>query len=275
MLKSIGPVEHITKAANIGLQYSINRPLKIVFLGAGSFFLSSLFSDILRTPGTNSGEICLVDIDKNRLSLSAKLCQKIINDAEKKWIVTYSTTYKEMLENADYIINCIEVSGTECIQYDYEIPAKYGISQCIGDTVGPGGLMKAMRTVPVFLDILRDIKNTCPDAWVLNYTNPMSIMCLSAARTGNTKVVGLCHSVQGTSKRLSEYLEIDYERLDWQCAGINHLAWFTKLACENKNQYPVLLDKIRNIDLLSKDPTRFDVMKHLGYFVTESSGHFS
>ena len=276
MLRSnIGPLEHIKKAANIGLQRSINRHLKVVFLGAGSFFLSSLFSDILRIPGTEFGEMCLVDIDKDRLALAAKLCQKMINDADKKWIVTCETTHKQMLENANYIINCIEVSGTKCVEYDYHIPAKYGIKQCIGDTSGPGGLMKAMRTVPVFLDILRDIKNICPDAWVLNYTNPMSIMCLSAFRAGNNKVVGLCHSVQGTSKRLSEYLEIDYEKLDWKCAGINHLSWFTKLTFNSENLYPVLLDKIRDEKMLAKDPIRFDIMKHFGFFVTESSGHLS
>jgi alpha-galactosidase len=136
--------------------------------------------------------------------------------------------------------------------------------------------MKALRTVPVFLEALKDIEELCPRAWVLNYTNPMSIMCLAARRASKAKVVGLCHSVQGTSHQLADYAGVPYQQLRWDCGGINHLAWFTELSHKGKDLYPILFEKARNNkETYEKDPVRFDVMLHLGYFVTESSGHFS
>ncbi len=161
------------------------------------------------------------------------------------------------------------------VAHDFEIPLKYGIAQCIGDTIGPGGIFKALRTGPAWLEILRDAEELCPDAWVLNYTNPMSILTLAALRATRMRTVGLCHSVQGTSRQLADYLEVPYEDLYWRCAGINHLAWFTELRYQGQDMYPRLRERAALPEVYERDPVRFEVMLHLGAFVTESSGHCS
>jgi alpha-galactosidase len=150
------------------------------------------------------------------------------------------------------------------------------VDQCIGDTIGPGGLFKALRTVPVFLEVLEDVEELCPDAWVLNYTNPMSIMCLASAMVSDANVVGLCHSVQGTSHKLARDAGVPYDKLRWSCAGINHLAWFTELSVDGEDIYPILFEKAREGgEVYESDPVRYDMMLHFGYFITESSGHLS
>jgi alpha-galactosidase len=249
---------------------------KICFLGAGSWFAEPLCTDVMLTPTLSDGSFRLVDIDEHRLNLSARLIAKIADHIGSSWTVETFTDHRAALSGCDYIINCIEVSGIECVRHDSDIPLKYGVSQCIGDTIGPGGLFKGLRTIPVWLDILRDCERLCPDAWVLNYTNPMNMMCLAAARTSKMKVIGLCHSVQGTSRQLADYVDIPYEELEWQCAGINHLAWFTTLRHAGEDLYPRLEQRLRDdAPLFERDPVRFDVMRHFGAFVTESSGHLS
>lgn len=271
-----GHAEHSRRADNLGILPQVDRPLKIVFLGAGSFFLQNLFTDVLNIPGADRGEMALVDVDPVRLELAEQLGRAIAAKMNRAWTVTASTDRRAVLPGADYVINCIEVSGTACVRFDNDIPLKYGVDQCIGDTLGPGGLFKALRTVPVFLDVLDDIEALCPNAWVLNYTNPMGIMCLAATRHSPVRVVGLCHSVQGTSHQLADYAGIPYAELHWRCAGINHLSWFTELRHRGQDLYPVLADKVRNDPaLLERDPVRFDMMLHFGHFITESSGHLS
>ena len=272
----LGHFEHSKRAEHLGIHDRVRRPLKIVFLGAGSGFYQKLFSDVLSIPGADEGEMCAVDVDAERLELAARLGEKIVERMDKRWTVTATTDRREVLAGADYIVNCIEVSGVDCVRFDNDIPTKFGVDQCIGDTIGPGGLFKALRTVPVFLDVLDDVTELCPDAHVLNYTNPMSIMCLAAAMASDAKVVGLCHSVQGTSHGLARHAGVPYPELTWRCGGINHLAWFTELSHRGEDVYPVLFDKARNDpETYEHDPVRFDMMLHFGYFVTESSGHFS
>src|SRR5438309_9856840 len=152
---------------------------------------------------------------------------------------------------------------------------RYGVDQCIGDTIGPGGIFKALRTGPAWLDVVADVSRIAPKAFILNYTNPMSILTLAAARSTALPVVGLCHSVQGTSRLLSDFLQVPYEDLDWKCAGINHNAWFTKLEHNGVDMYPSLRRRAADPEIYEQDPVRFEVMLHLGAFVTESSGHFS
>lgn len=273
----LGHFEHSKKADSLGILPQVERPLKVVFLGAGSGFVERLFIDILNIPGATRGELVLVDIDEKRLELAEQLCVKVAQVMNAKWKVRSTTDRRKVLRGAQYIINCIEVSGVECVKHDNDIPAKYGVDQCIGDTIGPGGLMKALRTVPVFLDVLADVEKLCPDAWVLNYTNPMSIMCLAASYVSSAKVVGLCHSVQGTSHALARYLDIPYRDLTWRCGGINHLAWFTELSRNGEDLYPLLEERALTLkkEVYEHDPVRLDMMLHFGYFVTESSGHFS
>jgi alpha-galactosidase len=249
---------------------------KITYVGAGSStFAARLISDLVATPDLESGIFALVDIDPDRLELSRQIAEKVIGLSGRDWQVTTTTDRTEALPGSDYVINSIEVAGLDCVEPDYEIPLKYGVDQCIGDTIGPGGIFKALRTGPAWLEIVADIERIVPKAIVMNYTNPMSILTLAASRTSNLSVVGLCHSVQGTSRDLARYLGIPYEDLVWRCAGINHNAWFTTLESGGEDMYPRLRQRAALSEIYEQDPVRFDVMLHLGAFVTESSGHFS
>lgn len=269
-----------TKAADSqrGLPGSFLRPIKIVMLGAGSGFTPRLLRDLLQVPGLQGGQIALVDIDLDRLNTMHRLIQKLINESgHDNWTVVASPDRREVMAGADYLVSCIEVSGVACVAWDNDIPLKYGIDQCIGDTIGPGGLFKALRTVPVFLEVLRDAEELCPDAWMLNYTNPMNILCLAAGRSSRMPVVGLCHSVQGTSHKLAHDAGVPYEEMTWACGGINHLAWFTRLEHQGRDLYPVLRQKVegKSGETWESDPVRYDMMLHFGAFITESSGHLS
>jgi alpha-galactosidase len=263
----------------LGLPGQMWRPIKVVMLGAGSGFTPRLVSDLLQIPGETRGEISLIDLDAARLSTMQSLIRKLIDRHGKSasWTVSADRERTHLLAGADYIINCIEVSGVQCVTFDNDIPLKYGVDQCIGDTIGPGGLFKALRTAPVFLDVLRDCQRLCPNAIVLNYTNPMSMLCLAAGRVSKMSVVGLCHSVQGSGRKLAGDAGVPYEELTWKCAGINHLAWFTTLQHQGRDLYPVLTDKVKDHagEIYESDPVRYDMMLHFGAFITESSGHLS
>lgn len=295
-----------TKAADSqeGLQGKITRPINITFLGAGSGFCPTLCRDVLLIPGADRGEFRLCDIDTDRLSTMEQVIRKLIKEAgrEDGWTVCASTNRRELLPGTDYAVCCVEVSGTACVAWDNDIPLKYGVDQCIGDTLGPGGLFKGLRTVPVFLDILRDIRELAPQAIMLNYTNPMSMLVLAAGRAvPEVPVVGLCHSVQGTSHLLARYAEVPYEEMEWECAGVNHLAWFTKLKYKGVDLYTSkLYEKFaREVEEGIKeaeaglaphdsrtfsdsektwkyeDLIRKDMCVQFGAFITESSGHLS
>jgi len=279
----------ITQTVNPGtfdaphLPGTCRRAIKIAMLGAGSGFTPRLMTDVLSIPTLPGGEIALVDIDRSRLDTMQKLIQRVIDrlGCTKTWKVTATTDRKPALRGAHYVVNCIEVSGVDCVRHDNNIPLRHGIDQCIGDTIGPGGLFKGLRTGPVFLDILRDAEQLCPDALVLNYTNPMSILCLAAARASKMRVLGLCHSVQFTIERLAARAGLPQGQIDFDCAGINHLAWFTRLQHKGRDLYPKLM-KMAEADLAGKpadpadlDLVRKDMMLHFGAFITESSGHLS
>jgi alpha-galactosidase len=280
---SKGHAAHTRDEGKLGLPGQMRRPIKITMLGAGSAFTPRLVNDVLRIPGEQGGTIALVDIDRNRLDTMAKLLPKLIKQLGKRnWKVLASHDRRKVMADSDYLVNCIEVSGTSCVRFDNDIPARYGIDQCIGDTIGPGGLFKSLRTIPVWIEVLKDAERLCPNAVVLNYTNPMNMMCLAAARTSRMHVVGLCHSVQGTSHVLAKRAGVPYEEMIWECAGINHLAWFTKLEHKGRDLYPLLIEKATQ-DLAGKptnaedagDLVRKDMMVHFGAFITESSGHLS
>ena len=250
---------------------------KVTMVGAGSaVFARQIITDVLAIEGLDGGTFALVDIDATRLELARAIAQKLVELSGKVWSVEASTDRAQMLPGTDYVVNSIEVAGLQNVRHDYDIPMKYGVDQCIGDTIGPGGIFKALRTGPAWLEIVKDVERLAPKALILNYTNPMSILTLAAARSTSLPVVGLCHSVQGTSRLLAEYLSVPYEELAWSCAGINHNAWFTKLEHRDVDQYPRLRElAANNLRIYERDPVRFDVMLHLGAFVTESSGHFS
>lgn len=255
------------------------RKINVTMIGAGSFFCASVMKDVVLIPENLGGELRLVDIDVERMELSRQLVQKIVEKAGQadRWTVKASTDRKELLPGTDYIVNAIEVSGVDCVRFDNDIPLEFGVSQNIGDTIGPGGLMKSMRTIPVWLDILRDAERLCPHALVLNYTNPMNMLCLASSRATSMEVVGLCHSVQGTSRMLAGYVDVPYEDVQWKCAGINHLAWFTEFNGPHGSLYPELMRQAsdRSSKFATDEPVRTDMMLHFGAFITESSGHLS
>jgi alpha-galactosidase len=270
-------------AAQAGLPGEFPRPIRLTVLGAGGGFTLQLLNDVLRAPGSQGGEIALVDTDAERLKTMQLLIERLAAMLKRSdWTIAASTDRREVLRGTHYLVNCIEVSGLACVRHDNDIPLKYGVDQCIGDTIGPGGIFKALRTIPVWLEILRDAEELCPEALILNYTNPMSMVCLAAGRATKLPIVGLCHSVQITSRLLAHRAEVPYEEMVWECGGINHLAWFTKLEHRGRDLYPLLKEKARR-DLAGKPPdpkdggdlVRKDMMLQFGAFVAGSSGHLS
>ena len=249
---------------------------KIAIIGAGSsVFATEIMADILSTPALENGVFALVDIDSARLELAHQMAEFLIRLSGRRWSVAASTERKDVLANSDYVINTIEVAGLPNVRHDYEIPLRYGVDQCIGDTIGPGGLFKALRTLPAWIEILKDVERLAPRSLVMNYTNPMSLTVLTGVRASWLPIVGLCHSIQHTSQQLSEYLDIPYEAIHWRAAGINHLAWFVELSRDGEDLYPLLRQRARLPEVYEHDPVRFEMMLHLGAFPTESSGHVS
>lgn len=249
---------------------------KVTLIGAGSTeFATELMTDILCTPNLDEGTFALVDIDAERLELVHRMADYLIERSGRRWTVEAGTDRTKHLSGSDFVINTIEVAGLPNVRFDYDIPLKYGVDQCIGDTIGPGGLFKSLRTLPSWLDIIDDIEIYAPNALIMNYTNPMSLTVLAAARYTDMPIVGLCHSIQHTAEELANYLDIPYEQIDWRAAGINHLSWFVRLERDGEDLYPRLLERIQDPAIYEHDPVRFDMMRHLGAFPTESSGHVS
>ena len=249
---------------------------KISIIGAGSsVFAYEIMRDVLVTPGLDEGTFVLVDIDARRLELAHQIAEKLIAATGRRWNVEASTERTKVIAGTDYLINTIEVAGLENVRHDFDIPMKYGVNQCIGDTIGPGGIFKALRTLPSWLDILRDTERLAPDALVMNFTNPMSITCLTGVRASTLPIVGLCHSIPYTAEILAGYLGIPVNDLKYRAAGVNHLSWLVDLTYQGEDMYPRLRELMRDPAIYEQDPVRFEMMLYLGAFVTESSGHTS
>ncbi len=249
---------------------------KIAFVGAGSaVFAREVITDLLMIDGLDAGTLALVDVDSERLELAQRIVERLVDLGGKRWSVVASTDRTQVIADSDFMINSIEVAGLANVRHDYDIPLKYGVDQCIGDTIGPGGIFKALRTGAAWLDILRDAEKLCPEALVMNFANPMQILTLVALSGTQMNTVGLCHSIQGTSADLAGYLEIPARELEFRCAGLNHNAWFTELRRAGEDLYPRLRERAELPEVYEQDPIRFEMLKYFGYFVTESSGHFS
>jgi alpha-galactosidase len=250
---------------------------KTVFLGAGStVFARNLLGDILGHEELSDSEIVLHDIDAERLATSELVARRVCQALGAPAKVTATTDRRAALDGADYVINMIQVGGYEpCTVTDFELPKRFGLRQTIGDTLGIGGIMRGLRTIPVLLAMCADMEELCPDVWFLNYTNPMAINCRAINRSSRIRTVGLCHSVQGTALELAWDLGIPYREIEYLAAGINHMAFYLKFELDGEDLYPRLQALARSEEVPDFNRVRYEVLRRLGYFVTESSEHFA
>ncbi|MDN4074425.1 alpha-glucosidase/alpha-galactosidase [Fictibacillus terranigra] len=250
--------------------------MKVTIIGAGSVvFAKRLITDILSFPELRDTVFSLTDIHADRLQTAEKMTQSIIAQFGNNARVEAHIDRKQALVNADYVLNLIQVGMHEATLVDFEIPKRYGLKQTIADTLGVGGVFRALRTIPVLIDICRDMEEVCPEAYLLNYTNPMAMLMLAIQKASPIKSVGLCHSVQNTADELSSYLNIPVEELEYKVAGINHMAWFLELKRYGQDLYPSLFEAMKDPSIYAKDKVRFEMMKRLNFFITESSEHMS
>jgi len=255
---------------------------KIVLIGAGSHaFSRRLITDILSYPALRDSTITLMDIDKETLDLITAFAKKLVAQHGFNTQIESTTNRRKALEEASYVIVAIRVGGLRPWQADMEISAKYGIYEGHGHIVGPSGVFFGLRHTAVLLDICRDMEELCPDAWLLNYTNPMAILCWGMNDYTHIKNVGLCHSVQGTARELANYLGVPFDELSYWVAGINHMAWFLELKWRGEDAYPLLRQKLPEIYSRriagdwKADIVRAEIFKAFGYFNTEASLHMS
>jgi alpha-galactosidase len=250
---------------------------RTAFIGAGStVFARNLLGDILGYKELADSEIVLHDIDAGRLETSELVANKICDALQAPAKIVATTDRRAALEGADYVINMIQVGGYEpCTVTDFEIPKQFGLRQTIGDTLGIGGIMRGLRTIPVLLSICADMEELCPDAWFLNYTNPMAMNCRAINRASTIRTVGLCHSVQGTAFELSMDLGIPYREIDYVAAGINHMAFYLRFDHKGESLYPRLQALAESGRIPEHNRVRYEMLRRLGYFVTESSEHFA
>jgi alpha-galactosidase len=252
--------------------------VKVVIIGGGSMnFAGGLTRDILSYEATCDTEFVYVDIDPRRLDLGVQFAKRVLREGRHdKASVRGTLDRRGALEGADYVIISILVGGYDAIMKEIDIPAKYGINQCIGDTLTPGGIMRCLRTLPVFIEIAADVREICPNAVVLNYTNPMGMLSWGFQDAATeVQYVGLCHSVQGTAGEWAHRLGVAKKDVNYECAGINHEAWFTRFEVNGEDMLPRIRELAQDPKIWSGDSTRMELIKHFGYPVTESSGHVS
>ncbi len=250
---------------------------KIAFIGAGStVFARALLRDLYTFPELQGARIALMDIDEERLAATKVVARRVAAAAGVEPHLETTTDRRRALDGADYAINMIQVGGYRpSTVIDFDIPKRYGLRQTIGDTLGIGGIMRALRTIPVMLDLGADMEVCCPDALLLNYSNPMAMLTWAMARATPITTVGLCHSVFGTAHDLAGVLGIPGHEVDYRCAGINHMAFFLTLEHQGTDLYPALRQALEEGRYPAHERVRFEVFRRFGYFVTESSEHFS
>ena len=264
---------------------------KITFVGAGStVFAQNLMGDILSYPELAESTLTLFDINEERLKTSEAVAQKIINVLGVNPKIEVTTNRKHALDGADYAISMFQVAGYKPgTVTDFEVPKKYGLRQTIADTLGIGGIMRALRTIPVFLEMTQEMEQLCPDVTHLNYVNPMAMNCLAMNRASKIKTVGLCHSVQGTAEQLAGDIGVPIEDISYLCAGINHVAFYLKFERDGEDLYPLIRKVAESGEIPMRgslersdgglsglsDAVRYEMFRRLSYFVTESSEHFS
>lgn len=250
---------------------------KIVFIGAGStVFAKNLMGDILHFPALRDSTFTLFDIDADRLKTSEIVAHKVAGALGAQPTIEATTDRRAALDGADYAINMIQVAGYKPgTVIDFEVPKKYGLRATIADTLGAGGIMRALRTIPVMLDMAYEMEELCPDVTFLNYVNPMAMVTWAMLRATAINTVGLCHSVQGTAMQLAGDIGVPYNEINYICAGINHMAFYLTFERNGQDLYPELHKVIAEGRVPDHNRVRYDMLKRLGYFVTESSEHFA
>jgi alpha-galactosidase len=250
---------------------------KIAFIGAGSLgFTRGLARDILTFPLLRDATLSLMDVNAERLEFSQRSVQRIVDMGSYPARVEATMDRAEALRGADVVLITILAQGVDVWRHDIEIPKKYGVDTNIGDTRGPSGIFRALRTIPVMLEIARDMERYCPGALMLNYTNPMAMLCRAMQRETSIQLTGLCHSVQGTAEMLAGWIGAPIEEITYTCAGINHMAWYLKYEWNGKDAYPLIRKAVtERPEVYNEEIVRNEMFLHLDRYVTESSGHNS
>lgn len=251
--------------------------MKTALIGAGSVaFSRRLIGDLLCMDGVTPDCLALMDIHPGRLELAGQFAQRAIEASGRQVELLVTEDTRAAVEGADYVIISIRGGCWEPRPLDIGIPLRYGVNQRVGDTIGPGGIFQGLRNVPDLAVIAGHLREVAPRALVLNHSNPMAINCWTwSVAWPDIRHVGLCHSVQGTAEQLAAYLDIPAPDLDYWVAGINHMAWFLRLERKGEDLYPLLRERMEDPEIYAKDRVRFEILRHFGYFVTESSGHMS
>ena len=246
---------------------------KIAIIGAGSHvFCRRLVGDCLTWPALQDASIALMDINAEKVELMGALARRMVEQQKVGAQILATTDLTTALEGADYVFTTIRVSESRA---HIDIPLKYGISQSVGDTSGPGGAFYFLRNAPAIIEIARTMEQVCPDGVILNYTNPMAMLCWAIKELTKIRCVGLCHSVQGTARTLAGYIGVPFEEISYWVAGINHMSWFLEYRWKGKDAYPQLWEAMKDPFIYERDIVKWEVMKHFGAFVSESSAHCS
>ncbi len=250
---------------------------KIAFIGAGSYgFTRGLVKDVLTFPALRGSTLALMDINDERLDFARRSVERIVREGNYPATILATKDRKEALKGADAVLCTILAAPVNVWRSDIEIPKRFGVDINVGDTRGPSGIFRALRTIPVMLDICRDMERLCPNAILLNYTNPMAMLCRAMQSTSSLRITGLCHSVQGTAMMLAHWIGAPMDEVTYTCAGINHQAWYTRFDWKRKDAIPLIRKAILGSKkIYNEEQVRNEMFLNLGYYVTESSGHNS
>ncbi|MBN1420254.1 MAG: alpha-galactosidase [Planctomycetes bacterium] len=250
---------------------------KIAMIGAGSIvFCKTLLSDIMATPALADSEFALMDLTEAKLRSMEAFARRMLEDNGLPGKVWATLDRREAIRDADFVVVMIQVGGVDAFELDYKIPLKYGVDQCIADSLGPGGVFRGLRTIPVLVDIARDMEAVAKrDAIMLQYSNPMAGNCLALGKASSVSFVGLCHGVQTTLDLIARYCGVPKEEITYTCGGINHMDWFLRLEHKGRDLYPRLREVFEKPEYYKNEKVRGEVFRHFGYFMTESTGHLS
>jgi alpha-galactosidase len=249
--------------------------IKIAFIGAGSVvFTKNLLTDVFKFPELRGTTVALHDIDPERLETAGMMARWTSGQLGAGATVEEHLDRRAALDEADFVVNMVQIGMHKATLLDFEIPRRYGLKQTIADSMGIGGIFRGLRTIPFMLDLAREMEELCPGAILLNYTNPMSMLTWAVYKAHpSVPVVGLCHNVPYTIREIASYIGAPHEEMAYDGAGINHIVWLTRLECGGEDVYPRLLAAMEDPEIYAKDKVRFELMRRFGYFVTESSEH--